>query len=125
MMLGTGLNREATMGFFDKKMKEAEDDAEKLIKDYMVLLEKSSEASSVKQMAKKAAPTTSVGDRAADTHKALFAELLRDADKTSLLKSKTRQQIVEQFCVALWRKWLGDDAYREMTKSLKLIQPKT
>lgn len=113
------------MGFFDKKMQEAEGDAEKLIKDYMVLLQKSSEASSVKQMAKKAAPTTSVGDRAADTHRALFAELLRDADKTSLLKSKTRQQIVEQFCVALWRKWLGDDAYREMTKSLKMIQPKT
>lgn len=112
------------MGFFDKKMQEAEGDAEKLIKDYMVLLQKSSEASSVKQMAKKAAPTTSVGDRAADTHRALFAELLRDADKTSLLKSKTRQQIVEQFCVALWRKWLGDDAYREMTKSLKMIQPK-
>ncbi|CAN5798088.1 hypothetical protein BH23ACT12_BH23ACT12_07150 [soil metagenome] len=113
------------MGFFDKKMKEAEDDAEKLIKDYIVLLDKSSEASSVKQMAQKGAPVSSIGDRAADTHKALFAELLRDADKTSLLRSKTRQQIVEQFCVALWRKWIGDDPYREMTKSLKMIQPRT
>lgn len=113
------------MGFFDKKMKEAEGDAEKLIKDYMVLLDGSAEAASIKQMARKGAPAGSVGDRAADTHKTLFAVLLKDADKTSLLKSTTRRQIVEQFCVALWRKWIGDDAYAEMTKSLKLIQPKT
>jgi hypothetical protein len=113
------------MGFFDKKMKEAEGDAEKLIKDYMVLLDNSAEAASIKQMARKAAPAGSVGDRAADTHKTLFAALLKDADKTSLLKSTTRRQIVEQFCVALWRKWIGDDAYAAMTKSLKLIQPKT
>jgi hypothetical protein len=113
------------MGFFDKKMKEAEGDAEKLIKDYMVLLDGSAEAASIKQMARKAAPAGSVGDRAADTHKTLFATLMKNADKTSLLKSTTRRQIVEQFCVALWRKWIGDDAYAEMTKSLKLIQPKT
>lgn len=113
------------MGFFDKKMKEAEGDAEKLIKDYMVLLDGSAEAASIKQMARKSAPAGSVGDRAADTHKTLFATLLKDADKSSLLKSTTRRQIVEQFCVALWRKWIGDDAYAEMTKSLKLIQPKT
>ena len=110
------------MGFFDKKMKEAEDDAEKLITDYMKLLESSAEAASIKQMARKAAPASSIGDRAADTHKALFKQLLNEADKTSLLKSKTRRQIVEQFCVALWRKWLGDGAYMEMTKSLKMIQ---
>ena len=114
------------MGFFDKKMKEAEDDAEKLIKDYIVLLDGSAEAASIKQMARNAAPASSVGDRAADTHKTLFANLLQNAEKTSLLKSKTRQQIVEQFCVALWRKWIGDDSYREMTRSLKMIQtPKT
>jgi|SRR5688572_2465442 hypothetical protein len=110
------------MGFFDKKMKEAEGDAEKLITDYMKLLEASTEAASIKQMARKAAPATSIGDRAADTHRALFKQLLSNADKSSLLRSKTRQQIVEQFCVALWRKWLGDDAYLEMTKSLKMLQ---
>lgn len=114
------------MGFFDKRMKAAEDDAEKLIKDYMVLLEASTDAASIKQMARNAAPAGSIGDRAADTHRSLFAALLKDADKTSLLKSTTRQQIVEQFCVALWRKWIGDDGFAAMTKSLKLIQgPKT
>lgn len=114
------------MGFFDKKMKEAEGDAEKLIIDYMKLLESSTEAASIKQMARKAAPASSIGDRAADTHRALFKQLLGSADKTSLLRSQTRRQIVEQFCVALWRKWLGDDAYLEMTKSLKMIPaPKT
>lgn len=114
------------MSFFDKKMKEAEGDAEKLITDYMKLLETSTEAASLRQMARNAAPATSIGDRAADTHKALFKQLLRDADRTRLLKSKTRQSIVEQFCVALWRKFLGDDAYREMTKSLKMVPvPKT
>lgn len=111
------------MSFFDKKVKQAEDDAEKLIKDYMKLLQSSTEAASIKQMARNAAPPTSVGNRAADTHKALFADLLRDADKTSLLKSKTRQQIVEQFCIALWRKYIGDDCYHAMTKTLNLIQP--
>lgn len=111
------------MSFFDKKVKQAEDDAEKLIKDYMKLLDGSSEAASIKQMARKGAPTTSIGNRAADTHKALFATLMANAEKTSLLKSKTRQSIVEQFCIALWRKWLGDDSYQEMTRSLKLIQP--
>jgi hypothetical protein len=111
------------MGFFDKKMKEAEGDAEKLIKDYMVLLEGSSEAASIKQMARSGAPPTSIANRAADTHKSLFATLMNDAEKTSLLKSATRRQIVEQFCVALWRKWLGDQSYAEMTKALKMIQP--
>lgn len=110
------------MGFFEKKLKQAEGDAEKLITDYMKLLEGSSEAGSIKQMARKGAPATSIGNRAADTHKSLFATLLANADKTSLLKSQTRQQIVEQFCVALWRKWLGDDSYREMTKALGMLQ---
>lgn len=110
------------MSFFDKKMKEAEDDAEKMIKQYMELLADSGEANSVKQMARSGAPATSIGDRAGDVHKALFAKLLANADKTSLLKSKTRQQIVEQFCVALWRKWIGDEPFAAMTKSLKLLQ---
>ncbi len=111
------------MSFFEKKMKQAEGDAEKLIKDYMKLLDASTEAASIKQMARNAAPATSVGNRAADTHKSLFADLMSNAEKTSLLKSKTRQQIVEQFCIALWRKYIGDDSYAAMTKSLKLIQP--
>ncbi len=110
------------MGFFDKKMQEAEGDAEKLIKDYMVLLEGSGEAASIKQMARSGAPSTSIGNRAADTHKSLFATLMSNADKTSLLKSATRRSIVEQFCVALWRKWLGDQSYGEMTKALKMTQ---
>ena len=110
------------MRFFEKKIKQAEDDAEKLIKDYMKLLDASGEASSIKQMARSGAPASSVGDRAANTHKSLFADLMRNADRTPLLKSRTRQQIVEQFCVALWRKWIGDASFHEMTKSLKMVR---
>ncbi|HEX2054042.1 MAG TPA: hypothetical protein VHJ78_10000 [Actinomycetota bacterium] len=110
------------MGFFDKKLKQAEGDAEKLINQYMKLLDGSSEAASIKQMARKGAPSSSIGNRAADTHKSLFSTLLSNAEKTSLLRSATRKQIVEQFCIALWRRHLGDDGYREMTKSLGLLQ---
>ena len=109
------------MRFFEKKIKQAEDEAEKLIKDYMKLLDGSGDASSVKQMARNGAPASSVGDRAANAHKTLFADLMRNADKTPLLRSKTRLQIVEQFCVALWRKWIGDASFHEMTKSLKMV----
>lgn len=110
------------MSFFDKKMKQAQDDTERLIHEYVKLVEGSAEAGSVKQMARKGAPASSVGERAADVHKTLFAGLLGQPARTRLLKSRSRAKIVEHFCVALWRKWLGDGAYEAMTKSLNLSQ---
>lgn len=110
------------MSFVDRKMKQAEEQAEKLIADYGHMLRSSPEAASVKQMAAAGEPAASVGDRAAGAHKALFKALIANSDARSLLRSKTRAQVLEQFCIALWRKLMAEDAYRAMTQQLGLRQ---
>lgn len=110
------------MSFLDRKMKQAEDQAEKLISDYGQMLRSSPEAASIRQMVATGAPATSVAGRAAGAHQALFKALIANSDARSLLRSKTRTQILEQFCIALWRKLMGDAAYRAMTQQLGLRQ---
>lgn len=112
------------MGFLERKMQEAEDQAGRLISGYRQLLDTSEETASIKNMVTSGAPAGSIGHRAADAHRALFKQALESPDVKQLSKSKSRAAMVEHFCVALWRKHLGEDGgYQAMIQELGLVKP--
>lgn len=110
------------MGFLEKKLLEAEEQAGRMINDYRELLAGSDETVSIRRMVSTGAPAGSVGQRAADAHRSLFKQLLEGTDVKQVSKSKSRSAVVEQFCIALWRKHLGDGGYREMTVALGIVK---
>jgi hypothetical protein len=110
------------MKYFEKKMKQAEDETEKLIDEYSRALNSSPDASSIKTMVKAGAPATSIADRALDTHKSLFAKVMAGAPP-KLVKETRRVQIIEQFCVTLWGRHLGDAPYRALIDKVKQARP--
>lgn len=112
------------MGFLERKMQDAEDQAGRLIEGYRQLLNDSDETAAIKGMVASGAPDDTVGKRAADAHRALFKRALESADVKQVSKSKTRSAIVEQFCVALWRKHLGEGGggYQAMVQELGLAK---
>lgn len=112
------------MGFLERKMQEAEDQAARLLAGYRQLLDDSEETASIKAMVTSGAAAGTVGQRAADAHRDLFKKALASPDVKHVAKSNTRSAIVEQFCVALWRKHLGDDGgYQVMIQELGIIKP--
>jgi hypothetical protein len=108
--------------FFEKKMKQAQDETEKLINEYARALDASPDASSIKTMVKAGAPAGSIADRAVTTHRALFSKVMAGA-RPKLLKQTRRVQIIEQFCVALWGRHLGDAPYRALQDKIKQGRP--
>ncbi len=106
------------MQFFDKLVQQAQEETEKLINDYARALNASPDASSIKTMVKAGAPASSIADRAITTHKTLFAKVMAGA-RPKLLKQTRRVQIIEQFCIALWGKHLGDAPYRALVDKTK------
>lgn len=111
------------MSFFDKKVQQAQDETTKLINEYARELSVSSEAGSIKTMTAAGAPATSIADRAASTHKGLFPKVM-SAAPPKLLKETRRVEIIEQFCLSLWGKYLNEGAYQELLKKLKKPEPK-
>lgn len=112
------------MGFLEKKLEQGEQQAGELIQGYRVMLEDSPETQSIKQMVSSGAPAGSIGQRAADAHKILYRNLLANSSAKFVIRSKSRSHVVELFCIALWRKHLGDAPYHAMTKQLGLLQSK-
>ncbi|MEX2586961.1 MAG: hypothetical protein WD602_03075 [Actinomycetota bacterium] len=114
------------MGFLERKLQEGEDQAGRVINGYRQLLDDSEETASIKAMITSGSPADSAGRRAADVHRALFKTALADPGVKYVAKSKTRSGVVEQFCVALWRKHLGEDdeGYRAMIIELGIVQSK-
>lgn len=100
------------MGYFDEKMKVAEAQTEKLIADYARALNAHQDTSSLKTMVAAGAPASSIADRAAGMHKTLFKALLANADAPQVLKSKQRIRIIEQFCLAVLGKIIGNGPYQ-------------
>lgn len=111
------------MGFLERKMQEAEDQAARLLAGYRQLLDDSEETVSIKAMVTSGAAAGSIGHRAAGAHRDLFKKALASPDVKHVAKSSTRAAIVEQFCVAMWRKHLGDDGgYQVMVQELGIIK---
>lgn len=111
------------MGFLERKMQEAEDQAARLLAGYRQLLDDSEETATIKGMVTSGTAAGVIGKRAADTHRDLFKTALASPDVKHVAKSNTRAAIVEQFCVAMWRKHLGDDGgYQVMVQELGIIK---
>jgi hypothetical protein len=112
------------MNFFDKKVQQAQDESEKLLAEYARLLSTSPEAASIKTMTTAGAPPTSIADRAANTHRTVFAQVM-SAAPPKLLKEARRVQIIEQFCLSMWGKYLNQGAYSQLLKKLGKPVPRT
>lgn len=110
------------MGFLEKRLLDAEEQAGRMLDDYREMLASSDETASIRRMVSAGAPAGSIGQRAADAHLVLFKQLLERTDVKQVSKSKSRSSVVEQFCIALWRKHLGDEGYREMTVALGIVK---
>lgn len=108
------------MGYFDEKMKVAEAQTEKLIADYALALNSHQDTSSLKTMVAAGAPATSIADRAAGVHQTLFKALLANADAPQVLKSKQRVRIIEQFCLAVLGKVIGNGPYKVLLEITNL-----
>ena len=106
------------MQYFDKKVRQAQDETEKLINDYSRALDASPDTGSIKSMVAAAAPPTSIADRAVTTHKALFSSVMAGAPP-KLLKQTRRVLIIEQFCLALWGRKLGPEPYQALMDKMK------
>lgn len=107
------------MKFFDKKMKMAEAQTEKLIGDYAQALNSHQDTSSVKTMVATGAPAASIADKAASIHQVLFQALLESSDAPQVLKSQQRVKIIEQFCLSLWGNLIGNGPYSALLAKLK------
>jgi hypothetical protein len=112
------------MNFFDRKVQQAQDEATKLLAEYAKALSLSPEAGSIKTMTAAGAPATSIADRAANTHRTVFAQVMSGAPP-KLLKEARRVQIIEQFCLSMWGKYLNKGAYEQLLKKLGKPVPKT
>jgi hypothetical protein len=112
------------MQYFEKKMKEAQDETEKLIGDYARALNSSPDLGSIKNMVKGEAPAGSIADRAMGAHRTLFEKVMAGA-RPKLLKQTRRVQIIEQFCLALWGRYLGNAPYNALLEKSKQGRPPT
>jgi hypothetical protein len=101
------------MRYFDKKVQQAQDETTKLINDYAGALKASPEAKSIKSMMDTGVSAASLADRAFKVHSSLFSKVMGGAPP-KLLKETRRVLIIEQFCLQLWAKMLGEGPYRAM-----------
>src|SRR5688500_14437309 len=106
------------MQYFEKKMKQAQDETEKLIAEYARALNSSPDLGSIKSMVKGEAPASSIADRAMGAHRSLFTKVMAGAPP-KLLKQARRVKIIEQFCVALWGRHLGTAPYNALIEKIK------
>ena len=111
-------------GIIDRMAQRAEDEASLLLGRYREMLSSSAEARSIKAAASENSGT-SVAERAFRAHRQIFAQVLESAPGLSLVKSKQRVRMVEQFCLAMWVKFVGQDRYQAMVQMLKETPPAT
>lgn len=110
------------MRYFDKKIQQAQDETTKLINDYATALKASADAKSIKSMMDTKSSDRAVADRAFTVHRALFSSVMAGA-RPKLLKETRRVLIIEQFCLQLWGKMLGEGPYRAMLDKSKQGRP--
>ncbi|MGQ0680223.1 MAG: hypothetical protein ACT4OM_11340 [Actinomycetota bacterium] len=107
------------MNFFDKRVKLAEDQTEKLIGDYAKAMSAHQDTSTLKTMVGAGAPATSIADRAAAIHQMLFKELLAEGAGLKVLQHPRRVKIIEKFCLALWGRMIGNEPYQALLAKFK------
>jgi hypothetical protein len=105
--------------YIDRMAQRGEEEASLLLARYRQMLDSSAEAQSIKQIASTDGRETLVGERAVAAHRALFQELLKSSTDTSLVRSKQRVQVLEQFCIAMWMRFVGKEGYKAMVAKLK------
>jgi hypothetical protein len=106
-------------GIIDRMANKAEAEASTLLARYREMQDSSAEAQSIKLKHRTDDNGTQLAERAFNAHKQLFQELLQSSPGISLVRSKQRVQIIEQFCLAMWVKIVGRDNYQAMVEKLK------
>lgn len=109
------------MSFIERQTKKAEDQTEKIIVAYGQALRSNSDALSVRDMASRGGANPSVlGDRAVGIHRRIFQEVLSSSGPGPATRKQQRVDIIEQFCVALWMKFIGRSGFDAMIDKLGL-----
>ena len=109
--------------YIDRQTKQIEVQTEALIKSYMQMLDSSPDARSLRDLAREGSTSPEVlGEHAVGIHRALFQHLLETTPRERVLRKKQRVMIVEQFCVALWIKFVGRAGFDVMRERLGLVE---
>ncbi|MDQ4148944.1 MAG: hypothetical protein M3164_02960 [Actinomycetota bacterium] len=110
------------VAYVDRQTKKIEEQTEALIRTYMQMLSSSADARAVRDLAREgSASAAEIADRALPIHTELFSQVMSNSRRDLVLRKKQRVQLIEQFCVALWIKFVGREGFDLMRERLGLV----